>query len=193
MGCPISQADSHSQKASFRDCSLLVRGNTGIESWNHKVGKDLQDHLVQLSSHQHCYHKLLNHISWLLIQTPLEHCQGWRLHHLPGQPFQACTPRVALGDTIFLAKSAINHPKLHLLHLSICSLRQCLSSPLTHCFSPELEAHTFPSGVPEGSRAVSGAELSMLDAPQLQEQLSAPVVLVPQQMHSNSWAAAAQI
>lgn len=34
-----------------------------IESWNHKVEKDLQDHLVQLSSHHHYYHNLLNHIS----------------------------------------------------------------------------------------------------------------------------------
>ena len=49
---------------------------TGIESQNHKVGKDLQDHLVQLSSHYHCYHKPLNHILQILIQMPLEHCQG---------------------------------------------------------------------------------------------------------------------
>ena len=35
-----------------------------------QVGKDLQNHLVQLSSHYPCYHKLLNHISQLLIQMP---------------------------------------------------------------------------------------------------------------------------
>ena len=60
-----------------------------IESQNHKVGKDLQDHLVQPSSHYHYYHKLLNHISQLLIQTPLEHCQGRRPHHLPGHTIPA--------------------------------------------------------------------------------------------------------
>ena len=36
-----------------------------VESQNHKVGKDLQDHVVQLPSHYHCYHKPQNHISQL--------------------------------------------------------------------------------------------------------------------------------
>ena len=68
-------------------CSLMLYSNISvlnhikiqdfIESQNHKVGKELQDHLVQPSSHYHCYLKLLNHILQLLIQTLHKHCQGW--------------------------------------------------------------------------------------------------------------------
>lgn len=38
----------------------MITWNWGtiIESWNQKVGKDVQDHLFQLSSHYLCYHKL---------------------------------------------------------------------------------------------------------------------------------------
>jgi len=52
-----------------------------------KFGKDLWDHLVQLSTYQqYCP---LNHVSQNNIYTLLDLPQGRRLHHLPGQPIPA--------------------------------------------------------------------------------------------------------
>jgi len=49
---------------------------------NHRiieVGKDLEDHQVQLSSHHH-------HVVKCHIYKFFERLQGWRLHRFPGQP-----------------------------------------------------------------------------------------------------------
>ena len=73
VGCFVCLFCIYSQ---FDEVAYVLESPNIIESQNHKVGKDLQDHLVQLSSHYCCYHKLLNHILQLLIQMPLEHCQG---------------------------------------------------------------------------------------------------------------------
>ena len=49
-----------------------------------KVGKDLSDHQVQLSTqHPPC---LLNHVLKCHSYTVFEPLQGWGLHHCPGQP-----------------------------------------------------------------------------------------------------------
>lgn len=53
-------------------CLQLCQRIRIIESWDHEVGKDLTNHLVQLSSHCPCCHKLLNGILQLLIQTEVK-------------------------------------------------------------------------------------------------------------------------
>ena len=52
-----------------------------------KVGKDFQDHTVQLPTYHQCFP--LNHIPQYNIEAFLEHLQACWLHHLPGQPIPA--------------------------------------------------------------------------------------------------------
>ena len=74
-----TQQDLYSKN---RQRSIIESAEFQVRSQNHKVGKGLQDHLVQLSSHYPCYYKLLNRILYLLIQMPLEH---YRDSTPPGQ------------------------------------------------------------------------------------------------------------
>ena len=53
-------SDGYTQAGSFPEQAAVTYF---IESQNHKVGNDLQDHVVQPSSHSPCYHKPLNRIS----------------------------------------------------------------------------------------------------------------------------------
>lgn len=56
--------------------------------WNHWkvwVGRELQNHLVNLSWHGKRHHPI-DHIAQSLIQHGLEHFQGWRIHSSSGQP-----------------------------------------------------------------------------------------------------------
>ena len=93
-GGPELRAQAFSQDLTL--CLSLLwrpRGLTGkvvlrwVEMRFHKitkVGKDVQDHPVQLSTH-HQYFPT-NHAPQCNIYTFLEHLQRWQLHHIPGQP-----------------------------------------------------------------------------------------------------------
>jgi len=70
-----------------------------MPTWHHritKVGKDLQDHPVQPSTHHQQFS--LNHVPQQNAYTFLEHLQGCWFHHLPGQPIPA--PNHSLGKVV---------------------------------------------------------------------------------------------
>jgi len=49
------------------------------------VGRDLKGHLVQRPCHEQG-HLLLDQVAQSPVQPGLEHCQGWGIDHLSGQP-----------------------------------------------------------------------------------------------------------
>lgn len=58
--------------------------------WKHRIIKSLElertfkGHLVQLPCNEQ--HPQLNQLTQSLVQSGLEHLQGWGFHHLYGQP-----------------------------------------------------------------------------------------------------------
>ena len=117
-----------------------------------KVGKDLQNHLVQPSVHPPM---LINHVPRCHISMVLEHLQGWWLHHLPGQlcittisekkfflisnlraPEKLCSfpaGHIGLGHGCKVMDALLNSSKASLLHVCIC-LRATISlQPRTSC------------------------------------------------------------
>ena len=90
----ISRCMWSNRKLFFNLILSVLRKIIETEAYKHttiKVGKDLQDHLVQPSDYDR-YHPL-NHVPKHQVQLFLEHPQGLYLHDLPGQliPMPDCS------------------------------------------------------------------------------------------------------
>ena len=101
----VSQDRELSNMPRRESCEFIPSGTYIIELQNHKTGKDPQDHLVPLSSHYHCYHKLLNwscsNSSRCLLNTARDSDSTTSL----GRPFQCLT---TLSEKKFFLISNLN-------------------------------------------------------------------------------------